>query len=35
LGMEPDFVQHAGKENDAGCFDVVAAGGLIFHVDYH
>ena len=35
LGMEPDFVQHAGKEYDAGCFDVVAAGGLIFHVDYH
>ena len=35
LGMEPDFVQHASKEYDAGCFDVVAAGGLIFHVDYH
>jgi hypothetical protein len=35
LGMEPDFVQHAGKENDAGCFDVVAAGGLIIHFDHH
>jgi hypothetical protein len=34
LGMEPDFVQHASKENDAARFDVVAAGGLIFHVDY-
>ena len=35
LVMEPDFVHEASKENDAGCFDVVAAGGLIFHFDYH
>jgi hypothetical protein len=26
LGMEPDFVQHTSKENDAECFDVIAAG---------
>jgi hypothetical protein len=31
-GIEADFAQHAGKEDNAGGFDVVAARGLILHV---
>jgi hypothetical protein len=32
LRIEAYFVQHAGKENDAGRFNVVAAGRLSIHV---
>ena len=35
LRIEAYFVQHAGKENDAGRFNVVAAGRLSIHVEYY
>src|SRR5271166_219769 len=35
LRIEAYFVQHAGKENDAGRFNVVAAGRLSIHFVYY